>query len=270
MDSLIALAFCFFALAGIFGICWLSSLDQKRENANFHQGEEALKRGDFDLALACANEEIRRDPKRVRGFRMRGQALHQKGIYRQAIEDYSQAIRLAPQNGRLYLLRGESCSALRLWERAIADYSDAIRLNPADTAAIERRRVASAEWKALGDVLTNVLPDKCAITTDPSFACDDSASTSFDRFPLPQTVEKPTTIDAGHPAKLFNRFALTGFILGLASVVLYDIGIIPILGIIFSAIGLGRFNAETQKAKWMAGWGLALSILYTLMYLTHR
>jgi hypothetical protein len=30
------------------------------------------------------------------------------------------------------------------------------------------------------------------------------------------------------------------------------------------------FNAQTQKAKWMAGWGLALSILFTIMYLTRH
>jgi hypothetical protein len=38
----------------------------------------------------------------------------------------------------------------------------------------------------------------------------------------------------------------------------------------FSAIGLGRFNPKTQKAKWMAGWGLALSILFTIMFLARH
>jgi hypothetical protein len=63
---------------------------------------------------------------------------------------------------------------------------------------------------------------------------------------------------------------LTGFILSRVSTVLYGTGIVPILGIVFSAIGLGRFDPELQKGKWMAGWGLALSILYTMMFLTHK
>jgi hypothetical protein len=64
-----------------------------------------------------------------------------------------------------------------------------------------------------------------------------------------------------------NPMALTRFILGLVSVVFYSIGILPILGIIFSAIGLATFKPDIQKNKWMAVAGLILSILYTLMSL---
>ena len=64
-----------------------------------------------------------------------------------------------------------------------------------------------------------------------------------------------------------NGFAVTGFILGLVSMPLYAIGIIPILAVIFSIIGLATFDEEKQKNKWMAGVGLALGAVFTIMML---
>jgi tetratricopeptide (TPR) repeat protein len=242
---------------------------ERRENATWHQGQEALKSGDFDLALSCGNEEIRRDPKRGRGHAMRGEALHRKGMHTQAIEAYNQAIRLAPGVAGYYRLRADSFAALRLHDKAIADYSDAIRLDPANTKAIEGRKSAYAEKEALGDATPDDLPSESAIVTELPIARNDGESAPFDSYQVPRPSEGPV-VALVTPAKVFNPLALTGFILGLVSVVLYVIGIIPILGIVFSAIGLARFNPETQKAKWMAGWGLALSILFTVMYLTRH
>jgi hypothetical protein len=64
-----------------------------------------------------------------------------------------------------------------------------------------------------------------------------------------------------------NGMATTGFVLGLISVFLYMIGLIPILAIVFSAVGLGTFKPNIHKNKWMAGVGLALGIVYTIMYM---
>lgn len=55
-----------------------------------------------------------------------------------------------------------------------------------------------------------------------------------------------------------NPMAVAGFVLGLASVVLYAIGIVPLLAVVFSGVGLGSFKPESQKNKWMAAVGLAL------------
>lgn len=63
-----------------------------------------------------------------------------------------------------------------------------------------------------------------------------------------------------------NLIATTGFSLGIVSVFFYFIGILPILAIVFSSIGLATFKSELQKNKWMAGVGLALGIIYTFMY----
>ena len=251
-------------------LIYRARVEEREKNANFRQGQDALNRGDFDLALSCANEEIGRDPKGVRGYAMRGLALHRKGMRKEAIQDYSHAIGLNPSDGVLYRLRGHSYVALGLHDRAIGDYSNAIRLNPADAAAIEGRKAAYAARETHGDAPADDFPEQDAITAElPSTRTEDSC-TSYDSDEPSQLIPRPAATLALAPAKVFNPLALTGFILGLTSVVLYAIGIIPILGIVFSAIGLGRFNAETQKAKWMAGWGLVLSILFTIMYLTRH
>jgi len=64
-----------------------------------------------------------------------------------------------------------------------------------------------------------------------------------------------------------NALALTGFILGLASIFLSWIGIIPILAIIFSAIGIDQTKKKKEKGKELAIIGLILGIIYTIVYL---
>jgi uncharacterized membrane protein HdeD (DUF308 family) len=67
-----------------------------------------------------------------------------------------------------------------------------------------------------------------------------------------------------------NPFCLTGFIMGLFSVFLGGVvGILPILTIIFSAIGLSKFDESINKSKWQGITGLILGILYTLVYLNN-
>jgi hypothetical protein len=58
--------------------------------------------------------------------------------------------------------------------------------------------------------------------------------------------------------------AVTGFVLSLISAPFYWIGILPLLGIIFSAIGLGTVGPE-QRGRALAAWGLGLSILWLLL-----
>ncbi len=62
-----------------------------------------------------------------------------------------------------------------------------------------------------------------------------------------------------------NRFARIGFYLGLASIVLFELGIVPLAAIVCSGLGLSTFNENTEKKKWMAGWGLALGVLYLIL-----
>jgi hypothetical protein len=87
---------------------------------------------------------------------------------------------------------------------------------------------------------------------------------------VPASAAEPRNSGAPGEEKSFNGMAITGFVLGLVSTVLYPIGIIPILGIVFSGIGMGTFKPQKQKAKWMAPTGLFFSIVYAVMFLTAR
>ena len=64
-----------------------------------------------------------------------------------------------------------------------------------------------------------------------------------------------------------NKMALVGFGLGLASIFLSWIGIIPILGIIFSSIGISQTRKRNEEGKVLAIIGLILSIIYFVVYL---
>jgi hypothetical protein len=77
------------------------------------------------------------------------------------------------------------------------------------------------------------------------------------------TPVKTSSTESGAAEKSNNGAALTGFILGLASIVLYFVGIIPVLAMVFGSIGLATFKPDAQKNKWMAGVGLALGVVYT-------
>lgn len=74
---------------------------------------------------------------------------------------------------------------------------------------------------------------------------------------------------SGGATKQNNGMAIAGFVLGIVSIFLYFIGILPILAIVFSSIGMATFKPESQKNKWMAGVGLALGIIYSLMMVNY-
>lgn len=80
----------------------------------------------------------------------------------------------------------------------------------------------------------------------------------------PANEDMPATNAAGTQSKN-NPYAVTSFALGIASVFLYQVGIIPLLGIVFGVIGLVAFKEGTQKNKWQATTGLILSILYMIL-----
>jgi hypothetical protein len=65
-----------------------------------------------------------------------------------------------------------------------------------------------------------------------------------------------------------NKLAVTGFCLGVLSVLYYELAVIPILGIAISAIALETFEPEKHKSRWMAGCGLGLSIICMVLAIT--
>lgn len=66
-----------------------------------------------------------------------------------------------------------------------------------------------------------------------------------------------------------NPFAITGMVLGISSILLFIIGVIPILAIIFSGIGLSKVKQYGDRGRAQSWVGLILGILYTLTYLQY-
>jgi hypothetical protein len=64
-----------------------------------------------------------------------------------------------------------------------------------------------------------------------------------------------------------NAAATTGMYLGLASILLSFIGIIPILAVVFGAIGLAKAKDRGGSGRAQAWIGLVLGIVYTFVYL---
>ncbi len=86
-------------------------------------------------------------------------------------------------------------------------------------------------------------------------------------FGAAEPAPEARSLNLANSGKANNRAAVAGFCLGLTSILFFWIGLIPILGVVFSAIGLGTFDATRQKNRWMAGWGLGVSVVYTLIYM---
>ncbi|MGB2762114.1 MAG: DUF4190 domain-containing protein [Minisyncoccales bacterium] len=64
-----------------------------------------------------------------------------------------------------------------------------------------------------------------------------------------------------------NKLAVTGFILGVLSIFLSWIGIIPILALILSSIGLHQTKERKESGEVLAIIGLILGIIFTLIYM---
>ncbi len=86
--------------------------------------------GDFDRAVAEANEGVRRNPEDYDAYFQRGNALRRQDRLAEAIADYDAAIRLNSREAAAYNNRGLARFDQGDYERAIADHSGAIRLNP--------------------------------------------------------------------------------------------------------------------------------------------
>jgi hypothetical protein len=62
-----------------------------------------------------------------------------------------------------------------------------------------------------------------------------------------------------------NTMALVGFILGIISLFINIWGVVGIVACVFSGVGLGKFNSETENNRWMAVTGLILGIISIIL-----
>ena len=62
-----------------------------------------------------------------------------------------------------------------------------------------------------------------------------------------------------------NRMCTIGFSLGIISMFLVEIGIIPLVGMLISIIGLIQFKKEKHNNLWMGIVGFILNVLYLIV-----
>ncbi len=82
----------------------------------------------------------------------------------------------------------------------------------------------------------------------------------------PTPTEPPPISTATVAEKCTNAYAIAGLILGGLSVFLYAVGIIPILAVVLSGVGLYKVKGFHGKGRVPAWIGLVLGIIYTIMY----
>lgn len=85
--------------------------------------------------------------------------------------------------------------------------------------------------------------------------------------PPQPTRQVAATVEQSVVELKYNPCGLVGFSLGVASMVLFGIGIIPLSGLVASIAGVATFDSQRHKQPWMGWVGIGLGILYTLMYM---
>ena len=110
------------------------------KGGQFNAGVEALKRQDYDQALARFTDVLRADPNYGLAYVERGKAHAAKGDHDAAAADFAKALTFpAQQTGETYRLRGLALAAKPDDAAALADLTEALKRTPDDGAALGAR-----------------------------------------------------------------------------------------------------------------------------------
>ena len=82
---------------------------------------------------------------------------------------------------------------------------------------------------------------------------------------IPQPIHPIPKPDPAVSVSEKNGYCIASFGLGIAGMLCYQVGILPLLAIIFGWIGLATFKKGAQQNRWMGMTGLILGILYLIM-----
>jgi len=111
---------------------------RKEAEAYLEEGTAALKKQDYDQAIARFDQALQRDPRNARVFVRRAGAWFGKKNYAKVIENLTSSLDIE-QNDEDYVNRGRAYRELGDLDKASADFGKAIHLNPRNAAAFSQR-----------------------------------------------------------------------------------------------------------------------------------
>jgi len=111
-------------------ISFLTGCSHQSTNQLMKKGDDYLKKGQADLAIAEYTKAIEMNPKLDMAYLKRGGAYQSKWDFGLAIKDYTMAIEVNPRFASAYIERGRAYGTLGHYERALADINKAIEINP--------------------------------------------------------------------------------------------------------------------------------------------
>jgi hypothetical protein len=82
--------------------------------------------------------------------------------------------------------------------------------------------------------------------------------------PQPQPPYPPVPYYQAHTEPSTDGFAITGFVLAMVSIFTFWMFLPPLLGIVFSAIGMSRTKNGKRKGRGLAVAGLVVSIIVSV------
>ncbi|MGO9528091.1 MAG: tetratricopeptide repeat protein [Verrucomicrobiia bacterium] len=108
-----------------------------RSSRAYDKGVDAIRRQDYDLAIAEFSVVIRLKPKHAGAYNNRAISYSHKRDWDKALADYNEALRLNPEYVEAYYNRGITYNNKGDWDKALADYNEALRLNPGNVEAYD-------------------------------------------------------------------------------------------------------------------------------------
>jgi len=136
-----AIALLAFVTGGLF-----HNLGSGERDEHMERGEEAARKGDWDLATAEFTTAIQLHPQNARAFVSRGTVYCCTGHYLWAIDDCTRAIQLDPSAAEAYSVRGCAYVAQNEWPKAFVSHNEAVRLAPRSAKVYYLRGLAKEAY----------------------------------------------------------------------------------------------------------------------------
>jgi len=110
--------------------------------AHLYLGVVAMRRQQWDHALAALNRSLELNPSLVEGYKERARIFVKLDEPSRAIDDLTSAVDLDPSDGEIYALRGLAKMKRLLFDAAVADFSQALQRLPGDPRILYDRATA--------------------------------------------------------------------------------------------------------------------------------